>query len=166
MKALRTIRIVAVMFAICGLAALVSCNKVKNECKEYSIEWSGLKEYVQLNMDLYKSATYDDFTCFDGLYDKCKSTEEKIKESCNTTVQHIHTQENPMNPDYPIRYTETYHSYPGCDLVSEICENISKARKSVDIKNIDRRKSRFEKCKKEILKYADKVLYLDEIMYN
>ncbi|MBO7482061.1 MAG: hypothetical protein J6T63_08140 [Bacteroidales bacterium] len=166
MKALRTIRIVAVIFAFCGFTALVSCNKVKNECKEYSIEWSGLKEYVQLNMDLYKSATYDDFTCFDGLYDKCKSTEEKIKESCNTTVQHIHTQENPMNPDYPISYTETYHSYPGSDLVSEICENISKARKSVDIKNIDRRKSRFEKCKKEILKYADKVLNLDEIMYN
>ena len=54
MKALRTIRIVAVIFAFCGFTALVSCNKVKNECKEYSIEWSGLKEYVQLNMDLYK----------------------------------------------------------------------------------------------------------------
>lgn len=51
-------------------------------------------------------------------------------------------------------------------FISEICENISKVRKSVDIKNIDRRKSRFEKCKKEILKYADKVLNLDEIMYN
>jgi len=164
MKALRTIRIVAVMFAICGLAALVSCNKVKNECLEYSIEWSALKEYVQLNMDLYKSATYDNFSCFDGLFDKCKSTEEKIKESCNTTSEVVWTQENPMDPDYPLYYTETYHSYPGSDLVSEICENISKARKSVDIKNIDRRKSKFEKCKKEILKYADKVLKLEETM--
>ena len=166
MKALRTIRIVAVIFAFCGFTALVSCNKVKNECKEYSIEWSGLKEYVQLNMDLYKSATYDDFSCFDGLYDKCKSTEEKIKESCNTTNEYSWTQENPMDPDYPLYYTETYHSYPGSGFISEIYENISKARKSVDIKNIDRRKSRFEKCKKEILKYADKVLNLDEIMYN
>ena len=166
MKTLRTIRFVAVMFAICGLAALVSCNKVKNECQEYSIEWSGLKEYVQLNMDLYKSATYDNFSCFDGLYDKCKSTEEKIKESCNTTSEVVWTQENPMDPDYPLYYTETYHSYPGSDLVSEICENISKARKSVDIKNIDRRKSKFEKCKKAILKYADKVLNLEETMYN
>ena len=71
-----------------------------------------------------------------------------------------------MSPDYPLYYTETYHSYPGSYFISEICENISKARKSVGIKNIDRRKSRFEKCKKEILKYADKVLNLEETMYN
>ena len=80
MKALRTIRIVAVMFAICGLAALVSCNKVKNECKEYSIEWSGLKEYVQLNMDLYKSATYDNFSCFDGLFDNDRRMHRRLSD--------------------------------------------------------------------------------------
>ena len=149
---------VKILFVIL-LLSFYSCNFNEFECIEYEIIWAEFKEYVQLNSDAYKSATYDNFGCFDELYDKCKSTDEKIKESCNTTVQHIHTQENPMNPDYPIRYSTYDHSaYPCSDFIYEICEYISEMRKTVNIKDVDRRKSRFEKKKEKVLKYVDEII--------
>ncbi|MBQ1655073.1 MAG: hypothetical protein II060_14935 [Bacteroidales bacterium] len=154
MKVKCFVKILLVIF----LLPFCSC-KEEFECIEYDIIWAEFKEYVQLNSDAYKSATYEDFGCFDELYDKCKSTDEKIKESCNTTVQHIHTHENPMNPDYPIRHS-TYDdsAYPCSYYIYEICEYISEMRKTVNIKDVDRRKSRFEKKKEKVLKYVDKVI--------
>ena len=149
---------VKILFVI-FLLPFCSCKQeYEFECIEYEIIWAEFQEYVQLNSDVYKSATYDNFDCFDGLYDKCKSTDEKIKESCNTTHEEVWTQENPMDPDYPLYYTETYHSYPCSSFITEICENIGDMRKTVNIKDVDRRKSRFEKKKEKVLKYVDKVI--------
>ena len=155
MKVKCFVKILLVIF----LLPFCSCKeKYEFECTEYEIIWAEFKEYVQLNSDAYKSATYDNFGCFDELYDKCKSTDEKIKESCNTTHEEVWTQENPMDSDYPLYYTETYHSYPCSDFIYEICEYISDMRKTVNIKDVDRRKSRFEKKKEKVLKYVDEVI--------
>lgn len=145
--AIPIIALTAIFFASCNT------DFKQEECPEYAGAYSAFTNHLQTNIETYRAAQYEDIERFVAL--------EHTSDSCRTIIQTCCGTYSPTYYDYDgdgYSETEIYDvAYPdGYTIIGYVKKYAAEIVKTQNIKDIDKRKAKFESRKKKLINYIDK----------
>lgn len=132
-----------------------SCNTdfKQEECPEYAGAYCAFTNHLQTNIGTYRVAQYEDIERFVAL--------EHTSDSCRTIIQTCCGTYSPTYYDYDgdgYGETEIYDvAYPdGYTIIGYVKKYAADIVNTQNIKDIDKRKEKFESRKKKLINYIDR----------
>ena len=141
------IALTAIFFASCNT------NFKQEECPEYAGTYGAFINHVQTNIETYRAAQFEDIERFEVL--------EQTSDSCRAIIQTCCGTYSPFYYDYDgdgYNETEMYDvAYPdGYTIIGYVKKYAAEIVKTQNIKDIDKRKAKFESRKKKLINYIDR----------